>query len=225
MSYISAFDPSADKKRNLASKIYDISESVTKFFWDDAPRLGIQQREGQQDMAFDVLDAIKSGSHVVIEAGVGIGKSFAYLVPILLYNAKTFSPVVIATSTIALQEQLLSDVERLKKWLRIEPDLILAKGKNHYLCFRRASEYFQSVDGSAQAQIISDIRAGHQDRRSFRAGSPAYAAGKGAGFHCRRLCPACHGTERRKSRGPWRLALPPVFLKEVKDFGIQNRPY
>ena len=167
MSYISAFDPSADKKRNLASKIYDISESVTKFFWDDAPRLGIQQREGQQDMAFDVLDAIKSGSHVVIEAGVGIGKSFAYLVPILLYNAKTFSPVVIATSTIALQEQLLSDVERLKKWLRIEPDLILAKGKNHYLCLRRASEYFQSVDGSAQAQIISDIRAGHQDRRSF----------------------------------------------------------
>ena len=131
MSYISAFDPSADKKRNLASKIYDISESVTKFFWDDAPRLGIQQREGLQDMAFDVLDAIKSGSHVVIEAGVGIGKSFAYLVPILLYNAKTFSPVVIATSTIALQEQLLSDVERLKKWLRSEPDLILAKGKNH----------------------------------------------------------------------------------------------
>ena len=59
------------------------SESVNKnFFWDDAPRLGIQQREGQQDMAFDVLDAIKSGSHVVIEAGVGIGKSFAYLVPI-----------------------------------------------------------------------------------------------------------------------------------------------
>ena len=60
LSYISAFDPSADKKRNLASKIYDISESVTKFFWDDAPRLGIQQREGQQDMAFDVLDAIKA---------------------------------------------------------------------------------------------------------------------------------------------------------------------
>ena len=61
MSYISAFDPSEDKKRNLASKIYDISESVIKFFWDDAPRLGIQQREGPQDMAFDVLDAIKSG--------------------------------------------------------------------------------------------------------------------------------------------------------------------
>ena len=51
--------------------------------------------------------------------------------PILLYNSKTFHPVRIATSTIALQEQLLSDVERLKKWLRIEPDLILAKGKNH----------------------------------------------------------------------------------------------
>ena len=61
MSYISAFDPSVDKKRNLASKILYISESVIKFFWDDAPRLGIQQREGPQDMAFDVPDAIKSG--------------------------------------------------------------------------------------------------------------------------------------------------------------------
>ena len=62
---------------------------------------------------------------------VGIGKSFAYLMPILLYNSKTFHPVVIATSTIALQEQLLSDMELLKKWLRLDPDLILAKGKNH----------------------------------------------------------------------------------------------
>ena len=61
LSYISAFDPSEDKKRNLASKILYISESVIKFFWDDAPRLGIQQREGPQDMAFDVPDAIKSG--------------------------------------------------------------------------------------------------------------------------------------------------------------------
>ncbi|GBF69448.1 hypothetical protein NE584_14065 [Clostridium sp. DFI.5.61] len=51
--------------------------------------------------------------------------------PILLYNSKTFHPVVIATSTIALQEQLLSDMELLKKWLRLDPDLILAKGKNH----------------------------------------------------------------------------------------------
>ena len=39
--------------------------------------------------------------------------------PILLYNSKTFHPVVIATSTIALQEQLLSDMELLKKWLRL----------------------------------------------------------------------------------------------------------
>ena len=44
--------------------------------------------------------------------------------PILLYNSKTFHPVVIATSTIALQEQLLSDMELLKKWLRLDPDLI-----------------------------------------------------------------------------------------------------
>ena len=78
-----------------------------------------------------MLDAIKSGSHVVIEAGVGIRKSFAYLVPYLSLQCQNLFSSLIATSTIALQEQLLSDMELLKKWLRLDPDLILAKGKNH----------------------------------------------------------------------------------------------
>ena len=90
MSYISAFDPSEDKKRNLASKILYISESVIKFFWDDAPGLAFSSEREQQDMAFDVLDAIKSGSHVVIEAGVGIGKVLPIWCPFCFTMPKPF---------------------------------------------------------------------------------------------------------------------------------------
>ena len=63
-------------------------------------------REGQQDMSFEIVDALINDQHFAIEAGVGIGKSFGYLVPVLLYSKRMNKPVIIATSTIALQEQL-----------------------------------------------------------------------------------------------------------------------
>lgn len=100
---------------------------VMSFFYDEGEvKHGFEQREGQQDMAFEILDAIKNQQHIVVEAGVGIGKSFAYLVPLLYYNQRTGKPVIIATSTIALQEQLMSDVNRLKQLLKVDPEVILA---------------------------------------------------------------------------------------------------
>ena len=77
----------------MKQAIYEISTAVTDFFWDDAPlKYGLEAREGQQEMAFDILDAIRRGQHITVEAGVGIGKSFAYLVPLLLYNQQTRAP-------------------------------------------------------------------------------------------------------------------------------------
>ena len=56
--------------------------SCQPFFWDEAPdKYGLEAREGQQDMAFAILDAVRGNYHFAVEAGVGIGKSFAYLVP------------------------------------------------------------------------------------------------------------------------------------------------
>ena len=112
MTYPSIFDTTENRKRKWDTSIYEISERVSSFFWDEAPnKYGLEAREGQQDMAFEILDAIRSSYHIAVEAGVGIGKSFAYLVPLLLYNQKTNLPVVIATSTIALQEQLMDDID------------------------------------------------------------------------------------------------------------------
>ena len=60
-------------------------------------------------MSFEIVDALIHNQHFAVEAGVGIGKSFGYLVPVLLYK-KLNKPVIVATSTIALQEQLWNDV-------------------------------------------------------------------------------------------------------------------
>lgn len=162
-------------KKQHEQKIYDISEAVSNFFWDDAPlRYGLEVREGQQDMAFEILDALRREQHITVEAGVGIGKSFAYLVPLLLYNQKTGLPVAIATSTIALQEQLLKDVARLKPLLGVDPEVTLAKGQTHYICLQRAAAFFASRQGQPLSEMQAQIDGGCQDRRAFPTPVPGH---------------------------------------------------
>lgn len=105
------------------------------------PKLGFEQREGQENMALDICDAIVSNKHILIEAGVGIGKSFAYLVPLMYYNKFLGCPVAISTSTILLQEQLEKDIQTLSKILKIYPEVILAKGMSNFICDNRAFNY------------------------------------------------------------------------------------
>ena len=136
----SGFTTPAAKKRQRKVALYELSEKVTKFFWDDAPNANLEMREGQQDMSFEIVDALISDQHFVVEAGVGIGKSYGYLVPALLYNQKMKRPVIIATSTITLQEQLWKDVHKVMPMLGVQPEVILAKGQTHYLCQVRADE-------------------------------------------------------------------------------------
>ena len=124
-------------------------------------------REGQQDMSFEIVDALIHDQHFAVEAGVGIGKSFGYLVPVLLYNKKMKKPVIVATSTIALQEQLWDDVHDVMPLLNTDPEVILAKGQTHYLCHKRANEYL-SMDGAVIPKELADgIEEGFQERKQF----------------------------------------------------------
>ena len=86
-------------------------------------------REGHQDMSFEIVDALINDQHFAIEAGVGIGKSFGYLVPVLLYSERMHKPVIIATSTIALQEQLWRDVRMLMPLLGLNKMSSLQKDR------------------------------------------------------------------------------------------------
>ncbi len=100
---------------------------------------GYEFREGQLSMALKVLEAYEEDAILAVEAGTGIGKSFAYLVPALL-NAieRPYERTVIATSTINLQKQLFDkDIPILFKLLGKECKVSLALGRGNYLCVRR----------------------------------------------------------------------------------------
>lgn len=129
-------------------------------------------REGQQDMSFEIIDALIHNQHFAVEAGVGIGKSFGYLVPVLLYNKKMKKPVIVATSTIALQEQLWNDVHDVMPLLNTQPEVILAKGQTHYLCHKRANEYINMEDAVIPKELTDGIEQGFQERKQFSSSLP-----------------------------------------------------
>jgi ATP-dependent DNA helicase DinG len=102
------------------------------------PAAGFAVREEQLAMANYVQTALKSGRHLLAEAGVGTGKTFAYLLPALGKAIRTQRPVIVATHTIALQEQLVNkDIPALRKVLGEPIQAHLAKGREHYMCPKR----------------------------------------------------------------------------------------
>ena len=92
---------------------------------------GFEPREGQLRMARLIERGFMENVHTVVEAGTGVGKSLAYLVPALRAGAR----VVISTGTIALQEQLVrKDIPLVTQALGVDARVVLLKGRSHYLC-------------------------------------------------------------------------------------------
>jgi len=99
---------------------------------------GYEHREEQCEMARAVASAMEDSEHLLAEAGTGVGKSFAYLVPAILRSVEAKQRVIVSTCTIALQEQLVAkDLPFLKKILPIKFHAVLGKGRSNYVCYRR----------------------------------------------------------------------------------------
>jgi ATP-dependent DNA helicase DinG len=99
---------------------------------------GYEARAEQLDMARSVAKAIDDGGPLLVEAGTGVGKSFAYLVPAILATAEAGAKVVISTHTINLQEQLLrKDLPFLRAVMPQEFSAVLVKGRGNYVSLRR----------------------------------------------------------------------------------------
>jgi ATP-dependent DNA helicase DinG len=130
---------------------------------------GFESRPEQTAMADAVAGALAARSRLLVEAGTGVGKSFAYLVPAILRCLLHREKVVIATATIALQEQLIQKdlpllQSTLASWgldgLAGVPELVpvLAKGRGNYVSIRRlriASQRQDSIlpDAAAKASL------------------------------------------------------------------------
>src|SRR4051812_38759020 len=92
------------------------------------------ERAVQLDMALAVATAIEQRAALVVEAGTGVGKTFAYLVPALLSGART----LLSTATKTLQDQLfVRDLPRLRTALELPVTVALLKGRSSYLCLHR----------------------------------------------------------------------------------------
>lgn len=110
-------------------------------------RTGGQQREGQRQMTVEVARSLESGTHLLVQAGTGTGKSLAYLVPALSHAVDATKPVVVATATLALQSQIIRrDAPRLLEALKDElprpMDISLLKGRANYVCLNKLNGGF-----------------------------------------------------------------------------------
>lgn len=112
-------------------------------------------REGQHSYALDVMDAIMKKKILLLEAGVGIGKSFGYLIPIFYTykNVEKFNKIVISTSNIALQQQLLTVIHQISNMLGIEIKADIVKGVTNYACLARLESLINSSYTSDEMKV------------------------------------------------------------------------
>ncbi len=134
-------------KDSLAS---DFVERVRSIFAPEgllAKARNFEYRPQQQEMAAAVAAALEEERHLVVEAGTGVGKSLAYLVPATLFALERKKKAIISTHTINLQEQLLyKDIPIVQKILPVEFQAALMKGRQNYLCPRRLERALQNAN-------------------------------------------------------------------------------
>jgi len=118
---------------------------------------GFEARPQQVQMACAAERALTKGRHLAVEAGTGVGKSFAYLVPVIELARRRKCRVLVSTYTIALQEQLINkDIPFLAKCLPQSFTAVLAKGRGNYLCKRRLEFALRKQKGLFD-QVFSEL--------------------------------------------------------------------
>src|SRR6266545_4125743 len=125
-----------------------------------------EYRPQQQQMAVAVARALQNREHLAVEAGTGVGKSLAYLVPAILYAIANRKKAVVSTHTINLQEQLTEkDLPMLAGVLAALPEPVkfsftMLKGRANYLCTRRLHKAMQQAGNlftSSEAEELKRV--------------------------------------------------------------------
>ncbi len=127
-----------------------------------------ENRPQQIEMAGEVFDCLKGKERLLVEAGTGVGKSFAYLVPAILTNQKT----IVSTASIALQDQLVNNdlvfLQKSRLFGTQKFSFAILKGKNNYLCLKREKEFVELGESYRRfSKWVSRTRTGDKDELSF----------------------------------------------------------
>ena len=130
-------EPEPDETKSFVTVISD-PQTVADILGDEGPfadaKPGFRARAEQQALASAIEQCIAENNILVGEAGTGVGKTFAYLVPALTCGKR----VILSTGTRHLQDQLFhTDLPVVTRTLRKHPKIALLKGRANYLCRRR----------------------------------------------------------------------------------------
>lgn len=115
-------------------------ESTDSIFRSKIPSIwrDYEPRESQILMSSQIQNTLTNGGSLIIEAGTGVGKSLAYLIPAILHSLENKELVVVSTETKALQDQLIKkDIPLVEKILGVEIRAEIAMGASNYLCKRK----------------------------------------------------------------------------------------
>jgi len=138
---ISLLDPpSAGTPSGLVSQVEEIFSPAGLL----SKSRNFEYRPQQQQMAVAVARALEAGENLIVEAGTGVGKSLAYLIPSILFAVARRKKAIISTHTINLQEQLIQkDLPMLAQILQVKFQFTMLKGRHNYLCTRRLAKVRQ----------------------------------------------------------------------------------
>ena len=129
-------------------------------------------RPQQQEMAVAVARALEKGEHLAVEAGTGVGKSLAYLVPAILFAVANKKKAVISTHTINLQEQLTQkDLPMLEQILPVKFQFTMLKGRANYLCTRRLQKVRQQSGNLFTSSEAEELERIHEWSKTTSDGS------------------------------------------------------
>jgi ATP-dependent DNA helicase DinG len=129
-------------------------------------------RPQQQHMAVAVIKALEGREHLAVEAGTGVGKSLAYLVPAILFASARKKKAVISTHTINLQEQLIQkDLPMLQQILPVDFSFTMLKGRANYLCTRRLQKAMQQAGNLFTSSEAEELQRIYEWSKSTKDGS------------------------------------------------------
>lgn len=122
--------------QDLKSYTTDEIFSQTGVFSKNLPNYEI--REGQIEMSKEIGKSLKNNNFLVVEAGTGVGKSLAYLIPSIQHSFKNNDRIIVSTNTKNLQDQLFfKDIPLLKNCISTPFKAVLLKGRDNYICEKR----------------------------------------------------------------------------------------
>jgi ATP-dependent DNA helicase DinG len=131
-----------------------------------------EYRPQQQEMAVAVARALQHQDNLIVEAGTGVGKSLAYLVPAILFAVANKKKAVVSTHTINLQEQLVGkDLPMLERILPVKFSFTMLKGRQNYLCTRRLAKAMQQADSLFTSPEVEELKRIHEWSKRTEDGS------------------------------------------------------